>query len=127
MTGRDALVIALEKYPQLSPFGFSPGPGNWDTGAIESAMQWLSTKRRTKHPGRSVTSYGYKHTAEGELNTYISNGSFIVAAVALGFKIQRIVGTPNCFINIARPRHKPAAFAGKTINRMLEGALRNEQ
>lgn len=66
------------------------------------------TKAITTHAG----SYGYKHMAENwhrrELgdtaDCYVSNGAFIAAALALGYRHQRLPGSPNCLFNFARVR-----------------------
>ena len=49
-------------------------------------------------------SYGIKHIAEREKNTYITNGAFIAAAIAEGFQIKRAGSAgadPNVFLNIS--------------------------
>ena len=62
---------------------------------------------RRKTIRRKASSYSLKHSAEGfmrELNvaqSYISNGALILAAIALGFRVERIKGTPNCFFNLS--------------------------
>ncbi len=70
------------------------------------AMDFL--RGRAERKGFSeISSYGFKHTAErwhewqsGE-RVFISNGMFIAAAIASGFKIKRISGSRNCLVNIS--------------------------
>jgi hypothetical protein len=55
---------------------------------------------KTKSINRRGTSYGLKHVAEYDI-AYLSNGVFIAAATAEGFKVQRIADTPNAWIAIS--------------------------
>lgn len=82
-------------------------------GQFERALAFLILCcGRRKTLNRKVTSYGLKHSAERALrglhlgNAYVSNGAFIVAAIALGFRVEHIVGTPNAWldVNVVRER-----------------------
>lgn len=54
-------------------------------------------------PGRRTSSYAYKHVVERWAEEYISNGSFIAAAVGLGFPFTRFPeGGPNLLFDFTR-------------------------
>jgi hypothetical protein len=95
--------------------GWEPEPGTeehrWRTmmltpNAVEefkAACRWLRRQPRTSHVNRkSGSSYGLKELAEFAEDCYISNGMFIAAAIALGFKWKQIAYSPNAFFNILR-------------------------
>jgi hypothetical protein len=46
----------------------------------------------------------WKHWAEADEGQYTSVEEFHEAAIALGFRLEPISGTPNCWINIAEPK-----------------------
>lgn len=77
---------------------------------IEAAMRVLGTCRATARVGgRAPGSYGLKHAIEDRLtgdpaaSGYVANGQAIVAALALGFPVQRDPGSsPNAGIGIRR-------------------------
>lgn len=84
---------------------------------FERSCEWLRRQPRTKNPNRRVgTSYGIKHEAEKEVG-YMLNGMFIAAAIACGFKVQRMEDNgPNAYLNISvrcyrddPPEQKPRA------------------
>lgn len=75
------------------------------------AYGWLNRQKRTLHVNEKVgTSYGLKHLAEKEIG-YVSNGIFIAAALACGFKIKRDIDrghpSPNAFLNISSLVRRP--------------------
>ena len=81
--------------------------GDYSLGEFRRAMAFLLLCcGRRKSINRKVSSYGLKHSAERvmrDLNVaqyYVSNGAFITAAIALGYKVERIEGTPNCFFDV---------------------------
>ncbi|MGA8686537.1 MAG: hypothetical protein WB623_19200 [Candidatus Sulfotelmatobacter sp.] len=52
-----------------------------------AASAWISRRtRRTKGMTWKWSSYGWKHVMQRETGVYVTNGAFIVAAIALGFK-----------------------------------------
>jgi len=65
-----------------------------DTPAqVATAMAWLRMVNSRKTINRRQTSYGYKHEVERWAaanggHHYVSNGSFLMAAKRLGFRIQ---------------------------------------
>ncbi len=52
-------------------------------------------------PSRHRSSYEWKHEVERVLGGYVGNGMFIAAALALGFPVARIRGTPNAWIGLS--------------------------
>jgi len=60
----------------------------------------------TKTIRRKRSSYGWKHVVEGWAGTYISNGAFMVAARALGYRLKRIGAEPNAWLNLALRRQE---------------------
>lgn len=72
------------------------------------AVEWLRhiPTRKTVNLG----SYGLKHQAERWGGDYVSNGALIAAAIHLGFKVERISGTPNALINVAGRSKWPPGF-----------------
>jgi len=56
---------------------------------------------KTIYIGR--TSYSYKHTVENYIHHYISNGMFIAAALACGYKMERCgINSPNSFFAMSK-------------------------
>jgi hypothetical protein len=53
---------------------------------------------------RKRTTGMWKHQAEADEAEYVSLASFHEAATALGFTLQPIWGTPNCWINLREPK-----------------------
>jgi hypothetical protein len=77
--------------------------------AIAACADWIKCQRRTVAFNRTSTSYGYKHQVEhwidarGGPHLYIGNGSFIAAAVGLGFEYRAAAPTsPNAFFQFSR-------------------------
>jgi hypothetical protein len=64
---------------------------------------WLRQFNKTKTLNkRSGTSYGLKHVAEEDIG-YITNGVFIAAAIAEGFRVKRCSdNSPNGRLNISK-------------------------
>ena len=65
------------------------------------------TRRKTIN--RRLTSYALKHLAERAAreigcSAYVSNGLFLTAAIALGFTVKPIAGTPNAWLNVSVSR-----------------------
>ncbi len=120
---RQDMERVMDSAPELSDFGygvFSPRSKTsaqrldelavdraklLDARSLEQfalARSWLSTKPRTTRPNpRACSSYGLKHLAEPDIG-YVTNGVFIAAALAEGFKVERISATPNAALNIGR-------------------------
>jgi hypothetical protein len=89
---------------------------------FERATEYLSHRRRRKTVWKRGTSYGWKHQAEHYFESsgnhqYISNGMFIAAAINLGFVVQRIPNSPNCFLNISASESYCWRGDGRFLNR----------
>ena len=109
----------LKQEPQLSDFGF--GPGDFCKTREEAVAKFRSDRKTIRDPRslaqftvgrgwlrqfsklRSLnqrgSSYGLKHIAEHDIG-YVTNGVFIAAAIAEGFKVQREGNSPNALFNI---------------------------
>jgi hypothetical protein len=103
-----AMARILEQEPELSDFGYglSDSEKTHEERAAEfhrnrqsirepdslaqflAACRWLSQFAKTKSLNRRGTSYGLKHIAERDIG-YITNGVFIAAAIAEGFRVRR--------------------------------------
>jgi hypothetical protein len=110
----DAMESILAANPVLNDYGFGPfdvarfakdraemlSPYSLDD--FERARCWLRTKPRTADVNKSAGfSYGLKHVAEVDIG-YVTNGVFIAAAMAEGFKVKRCYpDSPNAWINIS--------------------------
>lgn len=76
-----------------------------DPTEFRVAAQWLVMYdgfKRRKTVNTYMSSYGWKHVVERNAHTYITNGAFVCAALALGYKMQRIKNSPNVFFNISK-------------------------
>ena len=81
---------------------------------IALCREWLSRFAEKTIAIRSRhSSYFYKHKVEQWAGEYISNGAFIVAAIAEGHRAKRVrPHSPNAFFNIAmRAMSKPSGAA----------------
>jgi hypothetical protein len=63
-----------------------------------AARRWLSQWGKLKSLNQRGSSYGLKHVAEDEIG-YVTNGVFIAAAIAEGFRVRR--EGPNALFNIS--------------------------
>jgi hypothetical protein len=73
-------------------------------GARSAAYRWLQKVEKRQTINRRRSTQMFKHWAEADEGEYVSVDQFHKAAIALGFKLQWIPGTPNAWINIAEPR-----------------------
>lgn len=124
-----AIKRALTRFPELTDFGFGVFDERrlppteraeqfranralmFETRSLDGfqrACDWLTRQRRTKqiNPGAG-SSYGLKHAAEYEVG-YVTNGMFIAAAVACGFRVKRIADSPNAHLNISTTANNTA-------------------
>jgi hypothetical protein len=111
----------LGRQPQLTDFGFGVYEARRKTAAesaaelargrdsigsprslagFVAARAWLSRYNKIKTPSKRGTSYGLKHIAAKEIG-YTTNGVFIAAAIAEGFRVVRDRDTPNALLNIS--------------------------
>jgi hypothetical protein len=111
----------LEQEPDLNEWGL--GAADWRPTADErdafvreyrktirasrslasfiAARLWLSRFAKTKALNRRGSSYFLKHVAERDIG-YLTNGVFIAAAIAEGFRVQRVGrDNANAWLNIA--------------------------
>jgi len=115
------MELILEQEPQLSDFGFgrsdfyktreeAVAKFREDRESIRDpqslaqfilARGWLSQFAKLKSLNKCGSSYGLKHVAEHDIG-YITNGVFIAAAIAEGFRVRRINDSnPNAWFNIS--------------------------
>jgi len=98
----DKVAEVKINYPDLTQFGFG-GKGEIRMEAVNLCAEWLLEhdgldRRKTINMGFS--SYALKHAVERDKDTYIANGEFICAALALGYKMRRPKHkTANAFFN----------------------------
>jgi len=72
---------------------------NKDSEEIAVCIKWITDYcEELKHINKKVSSYNLKHLVERESGIYISNGSFIQAAINVGLKI--LPDIPNAFFNL---------------------------
>jgi hypothetical protein len=87
LSGREALVIAQERFPNLGSAGILP-PNKFrqsiDPGEIETAMVFLRQCRRTKTPR--------VHSFDLQRLINVRVGAIIAASVALGFETRNWLG-----------------------------------
>lgn len=76
---------------------------------FDRACDWLFFIDTIKTINPRSSSYSLKHMAEQYSDGYISNGSFILTALHLGFDLKRTKGTPNACFNMSQ----------RSINRAL--------
>jgi hypothetical protein len=88
---------------------------------FEHATKYQARCKRRKTVWKGGTSYGWKHQAEHYFASgrhhYISNGMFIAAAIDLGFVVERIYNSPNCFLNISSTESYCWRGDGRFLNR----------
>jgi hypothetical protein len=115
------MVKVLEIEPQLGDFGFGVSFPSGKTpeeriadlernrasiceprslAQFMAARRWLRQFIKTKALSDKGSSYGLKHVAERDIG-YLTNGVFIAAAIAEGFKVRRIRDTANAQIAIS--------------------------
>jgi hypothetical protein len=100
--------IATPAYCRRRRCGFHGVCGGMHPEEIKTAAEWISRRCwRRKAPNLRHSSYGLKHVFESETGAYASNGSFIRAAVGLGYKVFA-ADYPNCYLNIGvkTPRNR---------------------
>lgn len=70
--------------------------------AYQLCLQFLEGVEKTKGLNRKHTSYGYKHCVEGGPHRgYVYEGTFILAAIAAGFEVKRLLkGSLKSILNI---------------------------
>ena len=66
---------------------------------FQSCCVYLSLCKKSKRIYKILSSYGLKSRVEF-MNGYVSNGSFIAAAIHCNFKAHRIINSPNAYFDI---------------------------
>lgn len=95
--GTPAFRAALaEQVQQARAQRFEPEAG----AAFTAACDWLRTLEPTQTP--SVGSYGLKHTCERAIGSYVTNGTLICAAFAVGLVVRRQGDSTNADIGVSR-------------------------
>jgi hypothetical protein len=117
---QDQLDKVMKDYPRLTSFGFgSYDPKNFerdreelrnDLAGFQAACVYLSRVNKTKSINMAVSSYGYKHRVEDMGYPYLFNGTFIAAAIHMGYKIDTRSDTPNAAFNIFDPFYEKDLF-----------------
>ncbi len=64
--------------------------------------EWLAPIEKTKTLNQKRSSYGLKHLVERHYGRYCSNGSFIAAAIFMGFRF--VADGPNAPLTWRRNR-----------------------
>ena len=108
---QDQLDKVIQDYPDLTSNGFESSDKNReelrnDLAGFQAACVYLSRVNKTKSINKAVSSYGYKHRVEEMGYPYLLNGTFIAAAIHMGFKIDTRMDTPNAAFNISDPLYK---------------------
>ena len=83
----------------------------WEESAVEevkNCIRWIDkfTVKVKRANFKIGSSYGLKHIVEHDCGDYISNGSFIVAALMRGYSIKPCDTGLNCYFNM---KYKPGA------------------
>ncbi len=102
---------------------------------FELALKYLSRMERRQSINRDYTTYNLKHQAERlsrdrglfvHLGNYVSNGVFIVAALAAGFEVRRVAwDSLSGYANITT-RSIKAMKTGQLINRRTMALIHAE-
>jgi hypothetical protein len=110
---RDAITVALQRYPSLDAWGIRDGRDSASDDTLDDSLDQIATAIACLRQCRPIKtcnmgSYFLKHVAErwGEqhgLRSYVSNGAFIAAAVFLGYPTRRHGDGPNVIVAISRP------------------------
>lgn len=69
-----------------------------DPKIIEAVKEWLLSNMMPSSKKSSFTSYWLKHQAETAIGSYVSNGAMIIALIESGYRIERSIGSKNCYV-----------------------------
>jgi hypothetical protein len=108
---QDQLDKVMKEYPGLTSNGLESSDKyreelRNDLAGFQAACVYLSRVNKTTSIDMAVSSYGYKHRVEEMGYPYLFNGTFIAAAIHMGFKIDTRADTPNAAFNISDPLYK---------------------
>lgn len=98
----DAIAAVLSEYPQLTWHGFreDPSPTPWSGDAAHAQVQrvvdhLVATYPRGTRINPNAYSYSLKHVYERLAGEYITNGTFILAALLAGYRCEPQDRGPN--------------------------------
>ncbi len=116
---QDQLDKVMQDYPRLTSNGFESSKSKDfdkyrqdreelrnDLAGFQAACVYLSFMKKTKSINTAISSYGYKHRVEDMGYPYLFNGTFIAAAIHMGYKIDTRTDTPNAAFNISDPLYE---------------------
>ena len=113
---QDQLDKVMQDYPDLTSNGFESFKSKDfdknheelrnDLAGFQAACVYLTYMKRIPEINMAVSSYGYKHRVEDMGYPYLYNGTFIAAAIHMGFKIDTRPDTPNAAFNISDPLYE---------------------
>jgi hypothetical protein len=87
-----------------------------DIAHLSRVVAWLQRWPRTKSVNRRApSSYVMKHIVERDLDEYVSNGEFILAALIVGLQIRRHLNHPNVGLNLTHSGCQPCGRCGQPI------------
>lgn len=113
---QDQLNKVMQEYPRLTSNGFESSKSKDferereelknDLAGFQAACVYLTYMKKTPEINMDISSYGYKHRVEELGYPYLFNGTFIAAAIHMGFKMDTSMDTPNAAFNISDPLYK---------------------
>lgn len=107
MNGEQELSVILEQHPDLHDGGYGTArPASFGTATPESRAALLARERAfvvckwwigdnltpIKVTNRHHSSYGLKHLFESATGLYVTNGLFIAAMLACGYRMEKYPG-----------------------------------
>ncbi len=111
------LELVMAKFDKLTDYGLGISKSQSfeeerkklakNTDEFSKAVDWLSKQNKIKNINDRHTSYWLKHIAQHEIG-YVSNGTFIAAAIYCGFEIKVSDRSPNVKFNISEKSIKLA-------------------
>lgn len=79
-----------------------------DATQVATCRRWIRWfARPRKSFDLRTSSYGLKHQVESWAGRYVTNGAFIAAALAEGYRVKQIHGGPNAHFNMSFRRRAP--------------------
>ena len=115
----DHVLDAMRQEPTLTDAGFARRGKDLEAGRktllgalaeIQMCYDWIAQQDILKIASRGRSSYALKHVVEaaarqvGVSDSYVSNGSFLCAALIAGVPYRRYVGAPNAVVGIKLSR-----------------------
>jgi len=110
------LDTVMQDYPDLTSNGFgSFDIKNFksdredlrnDLAGFQAACVYLSYAKQISKINKVTTSYAYKHRVEAMGYPYLYNGTFIAAAIHMGYRLCRYPESLNASFNISDALYK---------------------